>query len=254
MLPRNGERQTALARESQLDMRLVTWNCCRGPYLTKAALLDVFSPDIAVIQECAKPATESSQFRWFGDNPRQGIGVLTRGPYRIRALPQAVNVPLYVIPVRITGPIEFVLLAVWSKGGQEHPYVEGVVRAVEIYHHLFRKYPTVLAGDLNSNAIWDSNHAPGLGHSALVKQLAGLGLVSSYHYFHGEAHGKEKRPTYYFQWNRQRPFHIDYCFIPEIWAPRLSRVEVGSFARWKSSSDHRPLLVELAGLQQSDPD
>jgi len=77
--------------------------------------------------------------------------------------------------------------------------------------------------------------------------LAQLGLVSSYHFFHREAHGQEKRPTYYFQWNKRRPFHIDYCFIPKEWAPLLQRVEIGSYAKWKGTSGHRPLLVDIAG-------
>ncbi len=159
------------------------------------------------------------------------------------------EVPRYAIPLEVTGPNNFLLIAVWSKGGQDSPYVEGVVRAVELYRKLFTQYRTVLAGDLNSNAIWDGNHRAGLNHSALVKMLSELGLVSSYHFFHREDHGEEKQPTYYFQWKEQRPFHIDYCFIPEAWAPKLRRVEIGSYAEWKDRSDHRPLLVELADLR-----
>ena len=230
-------------------MRLVTWNCCRGAYLKKASLLDPLAPDIAVIQECAKPATETDQCLWFGHNPRQGIAVFVNGPYRIRALPKVAGVPRYAIPVEVAGPTNFLLIAVWSKGGQASPYVEAVVRAVKLYRKLFAQYPTVLAGDLNSNAIWDSNHAADLNHSGLVKMLSELGLVSGYHFFHREAHGEEKQPTYYFQWKKQRPFHIDYCFIPKIWARRVQRVEVGSYADWKDRSDHRPLLVEIADHQ-----
>ncbi len=141
--------------------------------------------------------------------------------------------------------MNFILIAIWSKADKDNPYVEGVIRAVEIYRNLF-KYPTVLAGDLNSNAIWDAGHATGKSHSHLVGILSDLGLVSSYHHFHREAHGKEKQATYYFQWKEERPFHLDYCFIPAKWAANLRRVEVGSYSDWKESSDHRPLLVEVA--------
>ena len=121
-----------------------------------------------------------------------------------------------------------------------------MVRAVKLYRKLFAQYPTVIAGDLNSNAIWDSNHAAGLSHSALVKMLSDLGLVSSYHFFHNEAHGQEKQPTYYFQWKEQRPFHIDYCFIPRVWTEKVQRVEESARTRNGKPDDHRPLLVELA--------
>ena len=226
-------------------MRLVTWNCCRGLYLKNAALLHVLEPDVAVLQECAQPMAQSDQCLWFGDNPRQGIAVLAKGPYRIRALATVADVPRYAIPIEVTGPINFILIAIWSKADQEKPYVEAVIRAVELYRNLFTEYPTVLAGDLNSNAIWDAEHAAGQSHSALVEMLFQLGLVSCYHYFNREKHGEEKQATYYFQWKEERPFHLDYCFIPAKWAPHLRCVEVGSYVDWKGSSDHRPILVEL---------
>src|SRR5271165_5982378 len=96
-------------------MRLVTWNCCRGAYLKKAPLLNALAPDIAVIQECARPATATDQCLWFGDNPRQGVAVAANGRYRIRALPAVPGVPRYAIPVEVTGPNHFLLIAVWSK-------------------------------------------------------------------------------------------------------------------------------------------
>lgn len=52
-------------------MRLVTWNCCRGPYARKMPLLDALAPDIAVVQECAKPEFQSPNCLWFGDNPNK---------------------------------------------------------------------------------------------------------------------------------------------------------------------------------------
>ena len=124
-------------------MRLVTWNCCRGAYLKKASLLDALAPDIAVIQECAKPTTETDQCLWFGHNPRQGIAVFANGPYRIGALPKVARVPRSAIPVEVIGPTNFLLIAVWSKGGQASPYVEAVVRAAKLYRKLFAQYPTV---------------------------------------------------------------------------------------------------------------
>jgi hypothetical protein len=85
-------------------MRLVTWNCCRGAHSVKAPLLDSLAPDIAVIQECAKPANESDICLWFGENVRQGIVVQATNGYRLRALPAAADVPRFVFPVEVTGP------------------------------------------------------------------------------------------------------------------------------------------------------
>lgn len=227
-------------------MRLVTWNCCRGPYAKKVPLLEPLAPDIAVIQECAKPAAESNQCLWFGDNPRQGVLVQSFGSYTVQPLPPLSDVPKYIVPVQVRGPTDFVLFVVWSKANVQYRYVEAVVRAVELYEDLFITSPAVLIGDLNSNAIWDHTHPPELNHSALVKLLGRLGLTSSYHHFFGEAHGEETRHTYYFHWNEKKPFHIDYCFVPASWVSNIHNVEIGSYDEWKLHSDHRPLLVELA--------
>ena len=140
-------------------MRLVTWNCCRGAYSTKVPLLDPFAASLVVVQDCARPEVESKQCLWFGEGARQGIAVRASDPYTIRALPRAPDVPKFVFPIQVIGPECFTLLAVWSKGGQQNRYVMGVVRAVQTYRALFESSPTVLMGDLNSNAIWDKQHS-----------------------------------------------------------------------------------------------
>ena len=72
-----------------------------------------------------------------------------------------------------------------------------------------------------------------------------FGLLSVYHTFFGIEPGCEPHPTFYMHRTQDRPFHIDYCFIPESWAERIMSVEVGSYSDW-TTSDHRPLTVELA--------
>ena len=102
--------------------------------------------------------------------------------------------------------------------------------------------PVVAAGDFNSS--------PGVSGQErdsaqfLERMRKELGLVSVYHHFFGEKHGAETRATFYFHWKESKPFHIDYCFIPEGWVDRLAGVEVGTFAAWRQS-DHRPLTVDL---------
>jgi exonuclease III len=225
-------------------MRIITWNCARGPHEKKVSLLRALGFDIAVIQECSKPDSVSDQRLWFGTNPRQGIAVLAGGEYRLSVLPQ-LEVPDYVIPIQVEGPQSFVLFAVWAKANRGYPYVEGVVRAIDIYRGQIAASPSVLLGDLNSNAIWDHEHRADRSHTALVKRLDELGLASAYHQFFEEEHGCESRATIYFQWRRNAPYHIDYCFIPKSWLSRLGNVSVGSYEDWQSASDHRPLIIDL---------
>ncbi len=228
-------------------MILVTWNCCRGPYLKKVALLDSLNADIAVLQECPRPPIESDRCLWFGDNPRQGIAIIAKPPYSLARLPARRAVPRFIVPMTVTGPRAFTLLAVWSKARQKHTYVAAVMKAVRMYRELLAAGPAVVIGDFNSNTFWDESRPADRNHSALVKMLGGLNLVSAYHTHFGEAQGAETRPTYYFQWKEKQPYHLDHCFIPESWANVLTRVEVPGYEQWKQHSDHRPVIVELHG-------
>ena len=72
-----------------------------------------------------------------------------------------------------------------------------------------------------------------------------FGLVSAYHGFLGVEPGQEAHPTFYMNRKQDRPFHIDYCFIPDSWAERVVSVEVGSYSEW-TASDHRPVTMNLA--------
>ena len=155
------------------------------------------------------------------------------------------DVPKFVFPVQIPRAEKLYADSRLVQGGQKYRYVMGVVKAVQAYRALFESSPTVLIGDLNSNAISKTPHPPGLNHSALISLLSELGLVSSYHYFYGEAQGLETRPTCYLLWNKRRPYHIDYCFVPTSWASHIERVEIGLYDEWRQHSDHRPVLVDV---------
>lgn len=61
-------------------MRIVTWNCSRGKFAKKMPLLDALGPDIAVIQECARPGPEVDNCVCFGDNPNIGVAVKAAPP------------------------------------------------------------------------------------------------------------------------------------------------------------------------------
>ena len=69
--------------------------------------------------------------------------------------------------------------------------------------------------------------------------------VLAYHYFFNEAPGKETQPTHFHQGKQDRPFHLDYCFVPSDWASRITSVHVGGFSEWCAISDHVPLVVDV---------
>jgi exodeoxyribonuclease-3 len=209
-------------------------------------LFDPLAADIAVIQECAKPAVESDRCLWFGDKANQGVLALAGPAFLIRRLPALDGVPKFVIPIGVSSPgLNFTLLAVWAKGRSMPGYVQCVLTAVEMYHELISSSPCVLMGDLSSSVAYARHCTAEVNHSILVTHLESVGFSSVYHSFFSEAQGIESRPTYYHRWNEHSAFHIDYCFLPSSWVKQIAQVEVGGFDNWKVLSDHRPLVVDI---------
>ena len=226
-------------------MRIVSWNCCRGGPGEKLALLDLFNYDIACIQECAEIENIPGKQFWVGDSPRLGVAVIARGEYCIEPIEEHPEVLPYFIPLRVAGPRNFLLFAVWSKNHKGAQYVRSVVRAIRLYYELMQGEESVIIGDLNTNAFWNDSHAKHENHSAMVALIKELNLDSCYHRFLKEEHGEETKPTFYLTWKEDKPYHLDFCIAPESWMDEITEVTVPAYeSDWKRS-DHRPLLVEF---------
>jgi endonuclease/exonuclease/phosphatase family metal-dependent hydrolase len=123
-------------------------------------------------------------------------------------------------------------------------YIGQVFRALEVYRDWIGEQDTILMGDFNSNKQFDRKR-PVNNHSAVVASLKEHGIASTYHHFYNEAQGEESWPTQFMNRDRSRSFHLDYCFLPESWLPRITSLQIGSYADWVSLSDHCPLRVDL---------
>jgi hypothetical protein len=230
----------------EVPMRIVTWNCYRGEARKRASELLRLDFDVAVLQECGRPEHEGSDCVWFGERDIQGVGVVTRGEYRVERGVASEALPHSIFPFHISGPRSFNLLGVWAQ--RKPTYVRAVMQGLELYSHLLDG-PAVVIGDFNSNAIWN-DQSPSANHDDIVRALAQRGLESAYHTHLSEPHGKEAFATHYWQWKREQPFHLDYCFIPVIWRSELRSVSVGGYQDWENSSDHRPVVVDLASDEE----
>jgi exodeoxyribonuclease-3 len=233
-------------------MKLTTWNCARG-FDKKKGMVFSTSPDIAVIQECSKKSTESLLFdgyaaEWVGANPNIGMGVFYKqADWSVRRLDNTTDGIQWVVPFEVTGPENFTLIAVWAcaiKGRKRESYIGQINRAITEHPNWFDNGPVVVAGDFNSNACWDAERRD-WNHSTMVAELRNRGLVSIYHTVKNEEHGEEKTPTFHLQKNREKDFHIDYIFAPEIWQPRIG-MTLGNCSEWLPYSDHCPLTLGLA--------
>jgi exonuclease III len=218
----------------------------------KRALLYGLQPDLAVVPECSRDTMclcqeDGFETCWWGKNKNKGLGVLARKPWTLNPGPMPRQ--KWIASTWVRGPQEFLLIAVWAcpiGTARELNYVGQTYDALVRHPRWFADgRPVVLCGDFNSNTSLD----PGRKirkHSAVVDLLARKGVVSAYHTFFSERHGEETRPTYYFWHRQERPFHLDYIFLPCGWMQRVTDVRVGAFTAWRRSSDHMPMWVDLA--------
>lgn len=241
-------------------MRIVAWNCNMALDRKVEGLL-ALQPDIAVVSECAEPErlrlrAQSSWIEgepvWIGRNPHKGLAVFAFNGYRARLADGYHPSLRYVAPVHIDGPRPCNLLAVWaqnaSAGGIRKYQLGPLRRSLSRYRDFLTSRPAIVAGDLNSNTIWDK---PGwrINHSTKVKILEEkFGLVSAWHAVRGERHGEESMPTLYWRDRiKDGPtYHIDYVFLPMSWVDKV-RVEIGTFENWciAGLSDHAPVVVDI---------
>jgi exodeoxyribonuclease-3 len=240
-------------------VRVVAWNCNMALDRKVDALL-ALKPDIAIVCECAEPERLRSKASWMqgapvwiGRNPHKGLAVFAFNGYAVRLADSYYSSLRYIAPVHVDGPTQCNLLAVWaqnaSAGGIRKHQLGPLRRGLSRYRSFLGERPAVIAGDLNSNTIWDK---PGwrINHSTKVRILEeSFGLVSAYHAIRGEAHGQEREPTLYWR-DRTKDgptYHIDYVFLPAAWIGKVSHLSVGAFETWCGAglSDHVPVVVDV---------
>jgi exodeoxyribonuclease III len=224
------------------------------------ALLHV-RPDIAIIQECAKPdilarkapTLQYSSVDWVGHADNKGMAVFAFGDYALQREPSYDASIKHVLPLKVTGPNDLSLLAVWAF--MDSKYMKGrndpgpMNKACDLYSGFLAGGNTVMAGDFNNHPKWDKpGHARNF--AAMSDRLERFGMRSAYHFSANLVYGSEALPTHYWRDRKEdSPFncHIDYAFAQEALL-KDCRVEVGNYADWCGNglSDHVPLVLDLS--------
>ena len=219
----------------------------------KAGFILTHKPDILVVPECEHPdkllfpagTPKPMDSLWFGKNQHKGLAIFSYSNYRFSVLDDHNEDFKMIIPVSVTGgQFDFTLFAIWANNPDDPDgqYVTQVWKAIHHYGTLLRGTRTLLIGDFNSNTIWDRKHRAS-NHSNVVKLLEDKGILSTYHLYYKQAQGTEEHPTLYMYRHKDKPYHIDYCFVSADMAGRLQSVEVGDFDFWTKHSDHVPVVV-----------
>ncbi len=213
-----------------------------------------FNADIYIIQECENPIHSlhkryrewAENFLWIGDTKNKGLAVFARPAIKLEKLDWSNQYKdhfvKHFLPCKVNQ--DFDLLAVWThqNDSTNFAYIGQLWKYLQV--NKGRLNTTILAGDFNSNAIWDEQDI-WWNHSDVVAELHEIGIQSFYHRFTGENQGKETNPTLYFQRNLKRPYHIDYIFGAQKFCENLKHIEIGQAEEWLEISDHMPLLCEF---------
>lgn len=227
-------------------MKIITWNC-KMAYRKKAESILKCHPDLVIVPEC-EYFEETPKNLWFGDNKKKGLSIFSYSDYEIELYEEYNPIFKYIIPLKVKGPSEFNLFAIWAMNDSEDVrkrYIGQVYSAINYYNDLLNK-PTVIIGDFNWNIIWDVKpDYPLYGTlTDLIGILKNRNIRSVYHEFYNEKFGKETKPTLFMYHKQNRPYHVDYCFASSDF--EVTNVEVGDFEDWIGRSDHMPIIVTLS--------
>jgi len=225
-------------------------------FRNKKEVLDLFNPDIVVLQECEseevlnnkKSKIDYERYIWVGKNKNKGLGIMSFNGYKLELLDHNTEFQ-YILPIRVLNDKqEFFMLAVWTQLINKDIYLSYVVqaaRAFKYYQELLKKDRIIIVGDFNSSAIWDNESPKEYNHSEMVSILNEQDIVSVYHSLNHEKHGEEKIPTLYFTRNINKTYHIDYIFMKEKMTRRIKSFFIGKYDEYIGLSDHMPLFMEL---------
>ncbi len=224
----------------------------------KADLILAYKPDILVVPECECPdklifdtkTPRPTDILWFGTNQHKGLAIFSYNDLRLEVLEDHDQDLKMIIPISVTGGrFDFNLFAIWANNPKDPDgqYIEQVWKAIHHYDNLLLSKPAILIGDFNSNTIWDRKRRES-NHSNVVKYLEDRGIYSSYHLHHKQIQGKEQHPTLYLYRHRDKPYHLDYCFVSSAIAERIQSVEIGEYDFWSQYSDHVPVMVTLGTI------
>lgn len=219
----------------------------------KAHFILAYKPDILVVPECEHPSKlvlgegvpAPCQSLWFGHNQHKGLGIFAWNDFRLRVLSNHNTSLKIIVPIRASrGSFSMLLFAVWANnpGDPDGQYVTQLWKALHFYKRLLKNKHIIMAGDFNSNTIWDRPRREG-NHSAVVKLLAEKGIYSTYHHYFKQVQGKERHATLYLYRHKDKPYHIDYCFASAGILQHLQRVSIGRHTPWAKHSDHMPVIV-----------
>ena len=157
----------------------------------------------------------------------------------------------YIVPIKVTGATNLNLYAIWAiqNKSRQKAYIGQIWNVLKYYKSQLNS-PSILIGDWNSNAIWDSMRKNG-NHSHVTVLLSEFEISSVYHNLNQIEHGKEIDPTLFLLKNRDKPYHIDYCFASNYMIKDKTTIQNGVYEDWIKISDHMPVIIDKLAVENT---
>lgn len=221
-------------------MRIVFWNC-NGAFRNKYQFIRNLDADLYVIAE-VEEANKINDEQFIRDVKSQKYLSFPHDKKGLLAFTNHIQAPIRLLQwdnyrMRYFLPFEFMgktILGIWAKDN----YIEDIYLYTSF--HAKELANTILIGDLNSNVIWDSQHGYRT-HSDFNQLMTSICHTSAYHLQSGELFGQESQPTFFMYRKPDRPYHIDYAYVPKNTNFTIS---FGG-QNFLEHSDHLPLILDI---------
>ena len=182
---------------------------------------------------------------WVGKNKNKGIGVFSRNGHKLEKLDLDDDGHQSLLtPCLINGSLNLIAVSTKHANSPNFRYIGQFWKYLQLHKESITKLQPIICGDFNSNSIWDEWDR-WWNHTDVVRELQEIGIESLYHYANDEEQGKESSPTLYLHRKIEKPYHIDYAFLPGELL-RGSKIIVGRQEQWLEFSDHMPITVEIS--------
>ena len=237
-------------------MKIISWNA-NGKFKKNYKAMLEKKADIYVIQECTNPKISDSEdyvklndeyywVKWVGDEeiPDYGLGIFAKNEVDIEVCNLDDKGLRYFIPVTVKD--KFNLLCVWTnpnmKGNKVAHYPKEITKYYETHKDSgFFNEDMIICGDFNCDKrVLNNAHKKNVDE--MIGKLSEINLIDVYHARNREDEGKESIPTFYMNYNLNKPYHLDHVFATP---GKVKCLKIGDSDKWIELSDHMPLIFEI---------
>ena len=226
-------------------MKIISYNIAKFSQKKVEHIL-AMDADLYVLPELANKdivtLPEGYEMAWCGDDdvPDKGLCVIWKKHLSVELLSVDKDIPHHLPLMVKCEDTPLFLLACWpTVRGTNKSYPQLLLEALKEYNFYITFYDSLVVGDFNC-FIGQKGVKKSTGtFEDCIYEFENHGMRSMYHEQTGECFGKESTATFYWRYNEESPFFLDYAFsnlTPQSF-------EIGEWE--KEISDHRPLIITL---------